>query len=115
MLAMGTSASILGNLAGGLLAVYFVITALTTVRPVSPWTRRINVAALTVAVGLALGGIWQGVRAYKSPGHFLDGVPFLMHFFLASVLVLAAVGDLRTIRFGLPRGRPRLARHLWRR
>ena len=32
---------------------YFVGTAWTTVRPVSPWTRRINAAAL--AVGLAIG------------------------------------------------------------
>ena len=29
-------------------------------------------------------------------------------------LHLAAIGDLRIIRFGLPRGGPRLARHLWR-
>lgn len=35
------------------MSVYFVGTALTTVRPASPWTRVINVAALTVAVGLA--------------------------------------------------------------
>jgi uncharacterized membrane protein len=44
MLVMAITASILGNLLGGLMTVYFVATALTTVRPVSPWTRRINVA-----------------------------------------------------------------------
>ena len=61
MLVMGTSASILalrksptdGNVIGGLMTAYFVGTALTTVRPASPWTRRINAAALTVALGLA--------------------------------------------------------------
>src|SRR5262249_57050439 len=30
------------------------------------------------------------------------------------VMILAAAGDMRTIRFGMPGGRPRLARHLWR-
>jgi len=27
---------------------------------------------------------------------------------------LAATGDVRIMRFGMPRGGPRLARHLWR-
>lgn len=56
MLVMGTSASILGlrkggltdgNVMGGLLTLYFVGTALTTVRPTSQWTRWINAVALT--------------------------------------------------------------------
>ena len=63
MLVMGFSASILGfsrvppdgNVFTGLMTAYFVGTALTTVRPVSRWTRGINVAALTVVVGLAIG------------------------------------------------------------
>ena len=37
-----------------------------------------------------------------------------MHFFLAAVMIMAAAGDVRIMRFGVPRGRPRLARHLWR-
>ena len=114
MLVMGVSASMLGNVGGGLTAVYFVATALTTVRPVSPWTRRINVAALTVAVGLALIDIAGGVKALDSPRGLLKGVPFAMFFFLATVMILAAAGDVRLMRFGAPRGRPRLARHLWR-
>ena len=113
-LVMGISASILGNVLGGLMPVYFVGTALTTVRTVSPWTRRINVAALTVAVGLALVDIVGGVKAFNSPRGFLNGVPFLMFFFLAAVMILAATGDVRIMRFGMPRGGPRLARHLWR-
>src|SRR5205809_1172659 len=113
-LVMGISASILGNVLGGLMPVYFVGTALTTVRTVSPWTRRINVAALTVAVGLALVDIVGGIKAFNSPGGFLNGVPFLMFFFLAAVMILAATGDVRIMRFGMPRGGPRLARHLWR-
>ena len=114
MLLLGISASMLGNVGGGLTTVYFVGTALTTVRPVSAWTRTFNVAALMVVVGLALLTILGGVKAFNSPGGFLNGVPFLMFFFLAAVMILAAAGDVRVMRFGVPRGGPRLARHLWR-
>jgi len=113
MVVMGVSAAILGNV-GGLMAVYFTGTALTTVRPVSAWTRAFNVAALMVVVGLALLDVSGGVKALNSPGGALKGVPFAMFFFLAAVMLLAAAGDVRILRFGPPRGRPRLARHLWR-
>jgi uncharacterized membrane protein len=114
MLIMGISAAFLGNVGGGLMAVYFVITALTTVRPVSPWTRGINMAALILVAGLALLDILGGVKAFNSPKGTLDGVPFAMFFFLATIMMLAAIGDVRIMRFGVPRGGPRLARHLWR-
>jgi hypothetical protein len=114
MLVMGVSAAILGNVGGGLMTVYFVVTALTTVRPVSPWTRGLNIAALIVVVGLACLDILGGVKAFNSPKGNLNGVPFAMLFFLAAIMILAAIGDLRVMRFGLPRGGPRLARHLWR-
>jgi uncharacterized membrane protein len=126
MLVMGFSASILGflksstdtNVFTGLMTAYFVGTALTTVRPVSPWTRRINAAALTVVVGLALGTLVSGVKAFNSPHLSPGGVPFrtigVMSFVLATVMILAAAGDVRIMRFGMPRGGPRLGRHLWR-
>jgi hypothetical protein len=37
-----------------------------------------------------------------------------MSFFLATVMTLAAIGDIRVLRSGGLRGGPRLARHLWR-
>ncbi|MEA2561383.1 MAG: hypothetical protein QOH06_2887 [Acidobacteriota bacterium] len=126
MLVMGFSASILGflksptdgNVFTGFMTAYFVGTALTTVRPVSPWTRRINAAALTVVVVLALGSIMGGVKSFNNPGLSPGGVPFrtigVMSFILATVMILAAAGDVRILRSGMPRGGPRLARHLWR-
>ena len=122
MVVMGTSASILafrksptdGNVFAGFMTAYFVGTALTTVRPISLWTRRINVAALAVAAGLAVLDIMTGVKAFNSPRGLLNGVPFQMLFFLATVMILAAVGDVRIMWSGMPRGGPRLARHLWR-
>ncbi|HEX8410322.1 MAG TPA: hypothetical protein VF883_15770 [Thermoanaerobaculia bacterium] len=126
MLVMGTTASILeflqsagvANLVAAILSIYFVGTALTTVRPPSRWTRAINVAALTVAVGLALASIVGGIENVSNPGLSSGGVPFrtigVMSFILATVLLMAAAGDVRVMRSGMPRGGPRLARHLWR-
>jgi len=123
MLVLGISAAILGfrkagptdgNVFGGLMTVYFITTALTTVRPVSAWTRPVNLAALAVAVLLAVVDIQGGVTAFRSPRGSLNGAPFQMLFFIAAVMIMAAIGDLRILRFGTPCGRPRLARHLWR-
>jgi uncharacterized membrane protein len=122
MLIMGITASILGflkspndpNVTAGITIAYFVGTALLAVRPVSRWTRGLHVAAITVAIVFAYGSIEKGVTAFNSPHGSLNGVPFLMHFLFATVFSLAAIGDLRIIRFGLPRGGARLARHLWR-
>ncbi|HWW62731.1 MAG TPA: hypothetical protein VN181_15255 [Thermoanaerobaculia bacterium] len=126
MLVMGATASILEflksaratNVVAALMSVYFVGTALTTVRPASRSTRVIDVAALTVAIGLALLSIVGGVNVINSPGLSSGGVPNrtigVMSFILATVLALAAIGDLRVMRSGMRRGAPRLARHLWR-
>jgi uncharacterized membrane protein len=126
MLAMGATASILGlrksptdgNVFAGLMTADFVGTALTAVRPVTPWTRRFNAAALTVVVCLALGTIVGGLDNFNSPEVSSGGVPLrtigMMSFILATVMILAAIGDVRVMRYGMPRGGPRLARHLWR-
>ena len=86
--------------------------------PLRRWTRVIDVAALTVAVRLALLSIVGGIRNVNSPHVSPGGVPFrtigVMSFILATVLLLAAAGDVRILRFGPLRGGPRLARHLWR-
>jgi hypothetical protein len=122
MLTMGISGAILAlrqsltnpNVLGGVLSAYFVVTALTTVRPVSPWTRRLNSAALLVVIALTLFEIGLGIKALASPGRAIGGVPFFMPFFLATITTLAAAGDIRMMRSGVLRAAPRLARHLWR-
>lgn len=122
MLVMGVTGSILAfrkspsdpNVLGGFTTVYFVGTALATVRPVSPWTRSANVAALAIALGLAIVDVVLGMKAFHHPRGLLNGVPFLIYFFLATIIILAAIGDARSLLFGPPRGGPRLTRHLWR-
>jgi hypothetical protein len=126
MLVMAVTAALLGfhngaaaaNVGAALMTAYFVATALTTVRPVTRWTSRINVAALVLALALALLtilGAMDGINSTElSPGGVPRRTIGVMSLILAAVLVLAAVGDVRILRFGAPRGGPRLARHLWR-
>ncbi len=122
MLVMGISASIVAflespsdpNVIAGIAPLYFVVTALMTVRLGSSSTRRINVAALGVAVSLALYSTVLGVVALDSPGRGANGVPFVIHFIFAVLFSMAAIGDVRFMRNGMPRGAQRLARHLWR-
>ena len=122
MLTMGFSGSILAlrlsltntNVLGGFMSACFVVTALTTVRPASAWTRRLNWGALAVAIALSLIDIGLGFKALGSPGGTLGGVPYFMTFFMATVMILAAAGDVQIMRSGSRGARPRLARHLWR-
>ena len=121
MVTMGLSASILAlrngfnpNFLGGLTSAYFVLTALTTVRPVSVWSRRLNLAAMVVAFALALLEIGLGVKALASPHWMINGVPGPMMFFMATITLMGSAGDLRVMRGGPLRGAPRLKRHLWR-
>jgi hypothetical protein len=122
MLTMGISGSILAlrisltnvNVLGGFMSAYFVVTALTTVRPVTPWTRRLNAAALALAIVLATVDVALGFQAWAAPRHTLNGVPFFMPFFLAVVTASAAIGDVRVLRNAAMRAGPRLSRHLWR-
>ena len=122
MLTMGISASILAlkggitnpNLLGGPTSAYFVITALTTVRPVSAWTKRVNVGAAALAFALALFEIGLGVKTLAGSRFTLYGVPVPMLFFMAAIALTAGLGDVRVMRSGPLRGAPRLKRHLWR-
>lgn len=122
MLVMGISATVMafrkdpndGNVTAGLLSAYFVVTALTTVRPATSRMKWLTIGASLVAAMLSLRMFAGGVIAWQAPRHVLNGVPALMMFFLGSVLALAALGDARVIRSGPLKGRPRLSRHLWR-
>jgi hypothetical protein len=122
MLTMGFSGSILAlrlsltnmNVLGGFMAAYFVVTALTTVRPASACTRWLNWTALLVVIALSVIDLVLGFKAFTSPDGTINGVPFFMLFFMATITGLAAVGDVRMLRQGTLPAVPRLARHLWR-
>ena len=126
MLAMGLSGTVLAlrqdwlHTSGqpGLLAAYCVVTALTTVRTPSLWTRRVNAFALVVTLTLTLTltmvepGL--GIRALSSPGRQLNGVPFFVLFFFATITLLSVAGGIRLMRRGRLPAPARLARYRWR-
>jgi hypothetical protein len=119
MLTMGISGSVLAfhkswtntNAMGGFMSAYFVVTALTTVRPPTAWTRWANWGALAVAVALALFDAGLAFKLLATPRE--AGFAIFL-FFLTTIMTLAVIGDIRVMWAGALRGGPRLARHLWR-
>ena len=102
-----------GNVQGGMFAAYLVVTGLTTVRSF-PGSRWVDFAAMLVALTFGLIGITAGLDVL-SRGEFAEnGVPAPMLLFMGTIALIAAVSDVRVIRFGSLKGRPRLFRHLWR-
>jgi uncharacterized membrane protein len=118
MLATGVTATGIalyeGKSAGGVVIVYVVFTAWTAVRPLPRAGRRVDVALMALAFALAVSEYARGFTALGRPGGQIGGVPAGMMFFMATILLLAAVGDARMIRAGGIQGARRVARHLWR-
>jgi uncharacterized membrane protein len=120
MLVMGVTASALslasgaeGTGLGGLLVVYMVLTSLTTVRPRTPASRRLDVGLMALGLAVSLGMIAVGVRASAGSGTIGDA-PAGAGVMNGMILLLAVAGDLHVMRAGGLRGGARLARHLWR-
>ena len=55
-----------------------------------------------------------GVRVASGQAEPQKGVPIGMYFFLSTVVLLAAAGDIRMLVHGGISGTQRLVRHLWR-
>lgn len=101
---------------GGLFPVYLIFTALTTVKPLPQGQRGVDIAFMLLAFVLTAGTYLNGVIAWQQPNHIdrVAGAPAQMVFFLATVTLLAAIGDLRMILERGIRGTRRITRHLWR-
>ena len=101
------------NIGGGILTFYLVATAWLTARRRDGETSIFDWGALLVPLGLGLTTWLQGIRSFQagSPeGNFRLG----MSFFIGTVLLLAAAGDLRMLLRGGLFGKQRIVRHLWR-
>jgi hypothetical protein len=120
MLTMASSASILaymkhqtGNIFGGMLTFYMVTTAWATARRRNGETGILDWAGFLFALPIALLSELQGVLAATGRVVLQGGVPVFMPFFIGSIMLLAALGDLRMLMRGIS-GKQRIARHLWR-
>jgi len=114
MLVMGSSAAYLGNVVGGLLACYLVATAWLTARRRAGETSIFDWAAFLFALAVGVLIMTHVVRLVTGAVAPKPGVPVGMIFFLGSVALLAAAGDLRMLLGGGVFGRQRIVRHLWR-
>jgi hypothetical protein len=99
---------------GGPFTAYLVFTGMTAVRPLEREPRGLSAGMMLAAAVMGLANIAGGVKALTTARGTFDGVPAGMYFFLATISLLAAFGDLRTIQSGALAGSRRLARHLWR-
>ncbi|MFN0181908.1 MAG: hypothetical protein ACKVZ0_24160 [Gemmatimonadales bacterium] len=104
-----------GQVFGGLLAAYLVFSAMMTVKPLPGIGQRFTVALMVLAFAGAVGMLYGGVTEWLDPTVKVVGRPRVVPPLVGgTVILLAAIGDLRAIRAGGLRGSRRLARHLWR-
>jgi hypothetical protein len=103
-----------GNILGGTLTFYLVATAWITARRRDGEPGILDWGAFLVVLALAAVEVTCGTEAAMSPTGLKYDYPPGPYFFLGSVALLAAVGDVRMlVRRGIS-GTARIARHLWR-
>lgn len=104
-----------GQVIGGLLAAYMVFTAMTTVRPLPGAGPRVGIALMVMAFAVAAAMLYGAANEWLDPAVEVGRRPRVVPPLIGgTVLLLAAIGDLRAIRAGGLQGSRRLARHLWR-
>ena len=96
------------NIPAGLVTAYLVITALATVRPVSPGSQRVDRGAMVAAFAIGAGSLLVAIAGGARGSMVFPLVMFGL------VALFAAEGDRRMIRAGGLKGASRLRRHLWR-
>jgi hypothetical protein len=102
------------NVFGGILTFYLVATAWVTARRRNGETSLFDWGALLVAFAVGVIIMTYGFEAAKTPTRSMRGVPAGMFFFLGSVALLSAAGDVRMLVRGGVFGAHRIVRHLWR-
>jgi uncharacterized membrane protein len=112
---IGTYEHIPSQVFAGLLAAYLVFSAMTTVKPLPGIGQRVNVALMVLAFAYAVASLYGGVTEWLDPTVEVIGRPRVVPpLVVGTVILFAAIGDLRALRAGSLQGSRRLARHLWR-
>jgi uncharacterized membrane protein len=103
-----------GNIGGGILTFYLIGTAWLTARRRDGETSRWDWIAFLIPLALGIFTWMTAMRIVRSGATSEGGVPVGMTFFMGSIMLLAAAGDLRMLLRGGLFGAKRIARHLWR-
>lgn len=121
MLIMGACGSTLAlmkhqtnNVFGGLLTVYMITTAWLAGHRRDGETSVLDWSAFVFGIAIGASLLTLGVRVASGQATPEAGVPLGMYFFMGTIPLLAATGDLRMLLRGGISGTPRIARHLWR-
>ena len=102
------------NIGGGVLTVYLIGTGWLTARRRDGETSRFDWVLFLIPLALGVLTWINAIQVVRSGATSQDGVPVGMSFFMGSVMLLAAVGDVRMLVRGGLFGAKRIARHLWR-
>jgi len=102
------------NIGGGIFTFYLIGTAWLTARRRDGETSRFDWVALLIPLALGVLTWLNGISVVRRGASSQDGVPVAMTFFMGSVMLLAAAGDIRMLVRGGVLGAKRIARHLWR-
>ena len=102
------------NIGGGILTFYLIGTGWLTARRRDSETSRFDWLLLLIPLALGILTWMSGMKILRSGASSQDGVPVGMNFFMGSIMLLAAAGDVRMLLRGGLYGAKRIARHLWR-
>jgi hypothetical protein len=102
------------NVGGGIFTVYLITTAWLAARRRDGATSRFDWLLLLIPLALGIQTWLNGIQVVRSGASSQDGVPVGMTFFMGTVMLLAAAGDVRMLLRGGIFGAKRIARHLWR-
>jgi hypothetical protein len=102
------------NIGGGILTFYLIGTAWLTARRRDGETSRFDWVAMLIPLAIGIFTWMVGIKVVLSGASSKDGVPVGMTFFMGSICLLAAAGDVRMLVRGGVLGAKRIARHLWR-
>jgi hypothetical protein len=102
------------NIGGGIITFYLIGTAWLTARRRDGETSRFDWIALLIPLATGVLTWMNGINVVRSGASSQKGVPVGMTFFMGSVCLLAAAGDVRMLLRGGLAGANRIARHLWR-
>ncbi len=101
-----------GNIMGSIMTFYMISTAWLAGRRSN--TGPLDWGALFVGIGGAAAILNLAVHSVRNPSTADPKAPAAMAFFMAAIVLLAALGDIRMLARGLSSGRQRITRHLWR-